>query len=57
MASNRWTTAQNEFLMNNAHRISWAEIAKATGRTEMACKKHYEKIVNLRRGVGTWKGF
>jgi hypothetical protein len=56
MASNRWTTEENNFLMDFAYRKSWEEIARVLGRSEGACKKHYEKIKDLREKMGTWKG-
>lgn len=56
MAAKKWTTEENEFLMHNGHRIPWSSIAETVGRSEMACKAHYEKIRKLRMVMGTWKG-
>lgn len=56
MKSRKWTTAENHFLMENAHKIPWSEIAHVLGRTELACKNHFEKIRKLRIKMGTWKG-
>lgn len=56
MANRAWTTEENTFLMDNAHRISWPEIARIVDRTERACKVHYNKIRKIRITLGTWKG-
>ena len=54
--SGRWTSDENQFLMRSAYRVPWGTIAAKLGRTEMACRAHYEKIMRLRKSVGTWKG-
>lgn len=56
MKTRKWTSEENEFLMRYAHRVSWATIAAKLGRTEIACQDHFEKIVKLRKKMGTWKG-
>jgi hypothetical protein len=56
MASIRWDTEENKFLMEHAYRLSWKAIAAKLGRTEAACKAHYKKIKSLRESTGTWKG-
>jgi hypothetical protein len=52
----KWSPEENEFLMRNAHREPWSLIAINLGRTELACKKQFEKIKKLRQAMGTWKG-
>jgi hypothetical protein len=56
MSETRWTPEENAFLMEYAHRVPWKRIADTLGRTELACKAHFEKIVRLRKNMGTWKG-
>lgn len=56
MPARKWTTGENEYLMESAHRIPWSEIASAINRTEAACKAHFEKIRKLRMTMGTWRG-
>jgi hypothetical protein len=54
--TNRWTSDENVFLMKHAHKAPWSQIAASLGRTELACKKHFEKLVDLRKKMGTWNG-
>jgi hypothetical protein len=54
--TDRWSSDENVFLMKHAYKAPWGQIAATLGRTETACKKHYEKIVRLRKQMGTWKG-
>lgn len=56
MITRKWTSEENEFLMRHAHRFPWAVIAAKLGRTEVACKNHFNKIMKLRKRMGTWKG-
>jgi hypothetical protein len=56
MKTRKWSSEENEFLMRMAYQVSWSTIAAKLGRTEVACKNHFEKIVKLRKQMGTWKG-
>lgn len=42
--------------MRSMHRIPLRDIAAQLGRTETACKNHFDKIMKLRKKMGTWKG-
>ena len=54
--TDRWSSDENVFLMKYAYKAPWSQIAATLGRTEVACKEHFEKIVRLRKKMGTWKG-
>lgn len=56
MDNSRWSSEENTFLMSYAHKAPWGVIAAKLGRTEEACKNHFDKIVRLRKRMGTWKG-
>lgn len=52
----RWGPGESVYLMDNAYKIPWSEIATHLDRSEAACKKKYEEVMNLRKHNGTWKG-
>jgi hypothetical protein len=56
MPTKKWNTEENEFLMSAAHKLPWETIATTLGRSEAACKAHFEKIRKLRIATGHWKG-
>lgn len=56
MSTNKWSSEENEFLMQYAYKAPWPQIAASLGRTEVACRDHFDKIVKLRKSMGTWKG-
>jgi len=56
MSANKWSSEENEFLMRYAYKAPWSQIAVSLGRTEVACKDHFHKIMKLRKTNDTWKG-
>jgi hypothetical protein len=56
MSAKKWSSEENEFLMRYAYKAPWPQIAASLGRTEVACKDHFNKIMKLRQVNATWKG-